>query len=197
MYIRCHSDIIFKKCTFSFDCIEENYKEVQLPALNDQTDAFEVAFQNLKELELIENDLPTVPVKSPVFRAQIATYTSEEASNMSKVGQLLNFGVKEIHRRYIYIYFSFIAFNMTDIKIAKSIYSYMNPNKHDNLKRWKLFDSSVLLDGFCYPNYTINCHQSLYRTADGTCNNKDFDKTWGSAMKPFRRILLPNYSDGL
>ena len=78
---------------------------MQLPALNDQTDAFEVAFQNLKELELIENDLPTVPVKSPVFRAQIATYTSEEASNMSKVGQLLNFGVKEIHRRYIYIYF--------------------------------------------------------------------------------------------
>ena len=37
---------------------------------------------------------------------------------------------------------------------------------------------------------------SLWRTANGTCNNLD-NPLWGAANTAFQRILLPEYSDGV
>ncbi len=34
-----------------------------------------------------------------------------------------------------------------------------------------------------------------YRTIDGSCNNLQHP-TWGKAMRPFRRLLFPDYGDG-
>ncbi len=39
------------------------------------------------------------------------------------------------------------------------------------------------------------CPPSKYRSADGSCNNKNH-KSWGQAMSTFNRLLNPSYADG-
>lgn len=48
------------------------------------------------------------------------------------------------------------------------------------------------------PEEPTNCDfNSKYRTANGSCNNKLNPQTFGVAMRPFRRMLTPDYSDGI
>lgn len=42
---------------------------------------------------------------------------------------------------------------------------------------------------------SVSCESNRYRSPDGFYNNV-MNPTWGAAMKPFRRALLANYSDG-
>lgn len=42
----------------------------------------------------------------------------------------------------------------------------------------------------------ITCDPSKYRTYDGSCNNVK-NPRWGTAMTQFRRILNPDYCDGI
>lgn len=41
-----------------------------------------------------------------------------------------------------------------------------------------------------------SCFHKKYRTFDGTCNNEK-QPFFGSALRPFRRVLVPEYEDGL
>lgn len=41
------------------------------------------------------------------------------------------------------------------------------------------------------------CPSTPYRSADGTCNNVKHPRTWGVAMRPFRRAMPPAYLDGV
>jgi peroxidase len=42
----------------------------------------------------------------------------------------------------------------------------------------------------------LSCNPTKYRTVDGSCNNLKNPK-WGKAMIDFRRILNPDYCDGI
>ena len=45
--------------------------------------------------------------------------------------------------------------------------------------------------------HTPDCsNQKIYRTADGTCNNRN-NPTYGAANTPYRRLILPQYEDGI
>ena len=52
---------------------------------------------------------------------------------------------------------------------------------------------STNLTGIC-PSIPV-CTESLYRTVDGTCNNKQ-NPTWGAANAPELRLLPARYADG-
>ncbi|KAI1288319.1 Peroxidasin -like protein [Halotydeus destructor] len=52
-------------------------------------------------------------------------------------------------------------------------------------------DRVALKDGAC-----DTCRNSKWRTYDGTCNNMA-NKTWGSSLTIFRRLLPADYTDGL
>lgn len=48
----------------------------------------------------------------------------------------------------------------------------------------------------CIAEQDIFCNpRSLYRSADGTCNNLE-NPRWGSALTAYARVLFPQYSDG-
>ncbi|XP_013149587.1 PREDICTED: peroxidase [Papilio polytes] len=49
---------------------------------------------------------------------------------------------------------------------------------------------------YCRPP-TAPCVMSKYRTLDGTCNNLNNPITWGVSNTPFRRVLPPDYGDGI
>ncbi|KAJ1519139.1 hypothetical protein ONE63_011259 [Megalurothrips usitatus] len=53
-------------------------------------------------------------------------------------------------------------------------------------------DAACADDGLPLP-----CPSTPYRSADGTCNNVDHPRSWGVAMRPFRRALPPAYLDGV
>lgn len=53
---------------------------------------------------------------------------------------------------------------------------------------------SLLDNPACTKDSPDACPPSRYRSIDGTCNN--LNHTWGVAMKPFRRMLPPDYADG-
>ena len=46
------------------------------------------------------------------------------------------------------------------------------------------------------PTSPVNCPDSLYRTIDGSCNNKN-QTLWGRANTPLQRLLPSQYEDGL
>ncbi|XP_029039457.2 uncharacterized protein LOC114874394 isoform X1 [Osmia bicornis bicornis] len=56
------------------------------------------------------------------------------------------------------------------------------------------FDGGWLSLGVCKQLRIPNCNPSKYRTFDGTCNRPN---QWGVSMTPFRRLLPPNYADGV
>ncbi|XP_060824989.1 uncharacterized protein LOC132911950 isoform X1 [Bombus pascuorum] len=56
------------------------------------------------------------------------------------------------------------------------------------------FDADWQFLGICKQLTTPDCPSSKYRTFDGSCNRP---MQWGASMTPFRRVLAPNYADGV
>ncbi|XP_076481143.1 uncharacterized protein LOC117157238 isoform X3 [Bombus vancouverensis nearcticus] len=56
------------------------------------------------------------------------------------------------------------------------------------------FDAGWQFLGICKQFTTPECPSSKYRTFDGSCNRP---MQWGATMTPFRRVLAPNYADGV
>ncbi|XP_071866668.1 uncharacterized protein isoform X2 [Bombus fervidus] len=56
------------------------------------------------------------------------------------------------------------------------------------------FDAGWQFLGICKQLTTSECPSSKYRTFDGSCNRP---MQWGATMTPFRRVLAPNYADGV
>ncbi|CAG2056199.1 unnamed protein product, partial [Timema podura] len=47
------------------------------------------------------------------------------------------------------------------------------------------------------PQPPFACNPTPYRTSDGTCNNLNHPYKWGVALRPFRRVIQPDYADGV
>ncbi|KAL0129494.1 hypothetical protein PUN28_001634 [Cardiocondyla obscurior] len=56
------------------------------------------------------------------------------------------------------------------------------------------FDSGWLPESVCKRYLDHTCKAGKYRTIDGSCNRP---REWGSSMMPFRRVLPPDYADGI
>ncbi|XP_050449274.1 chorion peroxidase [Cataglyphis hispanica] len=56
------------------------------------------------------------------------------------------------------------------------------------------FDSDWVPKSICKQYFDHSCKIGKYRTVDGSCNRP---RGWGSSMTPFRRVLTPDYADGI
>lgn len=56
------------------------------------------------------------------------------------------------------------------------------------------FDSGWIPKNVCKRYFDHDCKLGKYRTIDGSCNRP---RGWGSSMMPFRRVLPPDYADGI
>ncbi|XP_037080364.1 peroxidase-like isoform X2 [Pollicipes pollicipes] len=58
--------------------------------------------------------------------------------------------------------------------------------------------TKTLIGSFCpiFLNGYDQCEVTRYRTVDGMCNNLEFPH-WGAARNTFRRLLAPDYADGV
>lgn len=66
--------------------------------MNKQNNALEFGFKNLQLKESIESHLPQVPLDSPAHKSQLASYTSTEAQEISKLGYILNLGTRDLNQ---------------------------------------------------------------------------------------------------
>lgn len=56
------------------------------------------------------------------------------------------------------------------------------------------FDSGWAPRSVCERYFDRACEIGKYRTIDGTCNRP---RQWGASLTPFRRVLPPDYADGI
>lgn len=156
---------------------DENYTEWEepLPSPQDVALALEAGQKNLLLRESYEEKLPLMLIDTPSFRHQISTKTLPKARELSESGVVMNLATYHLYER---------RKNKTR-------------NRNKPIGRWRVDDIQLLPKEICENNSQNPCEALPYRSADGSCNNFDHPRSWGVAMRPFRRHLLPDYSDGI
>ncbi|KAJ0182823.1 hypothetical protein K1T71_002192 [Dendrolimus kikuchii] len=126
----------------------------------------------LKELKKVENLRKPLDGYTPANRAQRAAATSEDVKPLADGA----YAAEEATRALV---------NGTDIS-----------------KRKGGVGVGPLINGtFIQPRYCLAkpppCPPSKYRSQDGSCNNLQHPYLWGVSHTPFRRVLPPDYGDGI
>jgi peroxidase len=141
-----------------------------LPNEQEQKTALAAGKQALGDKEVLEESMDSPAYNTPSFRAQRAVGTTVEARQMAKIGYVENHAT---------------------MFLAK------NHKKPFNDRRWSVGkgpNTSSL--GWTRPKGKCDFN-AKYRTVNGTCNNKEHPEEFGVAMRPFRRVLNPDYADGI
>lgn len=126
----------------------------------------------LKIKNKLDKANPQVSVGSPMHKHQQAIATGESVLKLAREGYIIS-------------------------KATHQLYSN-HPELKTNRKKINVpHDTSWVNIGYCKDDPNIACHNRPYRTIDGSCNNLQHPQLWGTAMKPFRRILEPEYCDGV
>ncbi|XP_050346823.1 peroxidase isoform X2 [Nymphalis io] len=126
----------------------------------------------LKKLKSLESTLKPLDNDSPALRAQKATATASTVKPLAEMA----FAAEEATR---------VLVNGTDdTKIEAGV--GVGPQTN----------SSFQEPAYCRP-LTKPCVLSKYRTQDGSCNNLNHPLLWGVSNTPFRRVIPPDYADGI
>uniref|UniRef100_A0AAG5CN83 Chorion peroxidase n=1 Tax=Anopheles atroparvus TaxID=41427 RepID=A0AAG5CN83_ANOAO len=121
----------------------------------------------LGDKELLEETLSSPPVQSPSFRHQKSVGATMAARLAAKVGFVEDRATKALLRK-------------VDVRHRKGTVG----------RGPKIDVPRMVHRGVC--DFNVR-----YRTANGTCNNKEHPHEYGVAMVPFRRQLNPDYGDGI
>lgn len=138
----------------------------------DEAAAVKEAQRALADKEILEELMQPPPSISPTFKHQKAVSTTLEARLMSRRGFMEDHATK------------FLVQKHGQIKAGSS------------QKRWSIGQGPPVNFGHPEPSGTCDFN-AKFRTANGTCNNKRHPFTWGVAFIPFRRVLQPDYGDGI
>lgn len=132
--------------------------------------AINAGIKALGDRELLEEGMQSTPVNSPAFRHYRSLNTNPEARRLARRGYVENHAT---------------------MKIAQ-LYNYTKPtNRRSNIGLGPPIDlpDSTL-------NFTCNFNER-YRRSNGVCNNKEHARTFGAAMTAYRRMVAPDYADGI
>lgn len=83
---------------------------------------------------------------------------------------------------------------------ASKQYFHKRPNNTSAVKcsHQNITQEINLLFSMGCPNNNITCNPyQMYRTYNGSCNNLKYPAIYGVAYSPFRRVLPPDYADGI
>ncbi len=96
------------------------------------------------------------------------------------------------------------ALNVKNAIVKKSVDSYIQQQNRYNLHPAAVHNGlphidtgRTIIDRFC-PAYLKRpkCTVKRYREYNGMCNNLDHPH-WGATLAPYRRLLPPDYADGI
>ncbi|XP_032528753.2 peroxidase [Danaus plexippus] len=139
-------------------------------------EAIDAAVQKGKAMlvkrRIIERSLTPLDSESPAFRGQRAAATSALVKPIAETA----YAVEEATRELL---------NSTEIPDAVGAVG-VGPATNGSFPE----------PAYCRPP-TAPCVISKYRTQDGSCNNLDHPLLWGVSNTPFRRVLPPDYGDGV
>lgn len=82
--------------------------------------------------------------------------------------------------------------NLISTMMIMKKFNLKKTDARDGLKKYSIENTD--LERFCLPE--PSCHQSKYRTFDGSCNNLQ-RPLWGKSNTAYERLLQPEYEDGL
>uniref|UniRef100_A0A1B0CRK5 Uncharacterized protein n=1 Tax=Lutzomyia longipalpis TaxID=7200 RepID=A0A1B0CRK5_LUTLO len=144
------------------------------PTQQETTDAINSGKNALGDKEILEENLPSPVMGTPSYRHQKAIASTPEATSMTKRGFVENQATRALMSRH----------------------RNVSRSRRDSARKHSIGRGAPIDLG--QPQVSLNCSQisSVYRTSNGSCNNKD-NPHFGSSLIPFRRILNPDYADGI
>ncbi|XP_068156160.1 chorion peroxidase [Drosophila tropicalis] len=132
--------------------------------------AVSAGIKALGDREIFEEGLRPSAVNTPAFRHYRSLSTNPEARKLARRGYVENHATFDIAKRF----------------------NYTKSPGRDNIgwgPRIVLPDPTVL---------RLDCDfNSRYRQPTGVCNNKEHPRTYGASMVPYRRMVSPDYEDGI
>ncbi|XP_037953022.1 chorion peroxidase-like [Teleopsis dalmanni] len=131
--------------------------------------AIGAGIQALGDREIMEEGMETTPIDSPAFRHYRSLNTNPEARKIARRGYVENQATMRIAQ----------MFNYTKIPGRSNI--GIGP-------RIDLPDPTL--------NFACDFNER-YRRMNGVCNNKLHPRNYGAAMIPYRRMISPDYADGI
>ncbi|XP_034665646.1 chorion peroxidase [Drosophila subobscura] len=145
---------------------------LQQAAVNHQEGArsVSVGIKALGDREILEEGLQPNEVNTPAFRHYRSLSTNPEARKLARRGYVENQATMDIARRF----------------------NYTKEPGRSNIgwgPQIVLPDPTVL---------RLDCDfNARYRRSTGVCNSKEHPRTFGASMVPYRRMVAPDYSDGI
>nr|XP_014087955.1 chorion peroxidase [Bactrocera oleae] len=141
-------------------------------ALINRTQSREAVNAGIKALgdrEILEESQQLTPIHSPAFRHYRSLSSGPEARKLARRGYVENHATTHIAQ----------------------LLNYTKPNGRNNIGNGPIIE---LPD----PTMNFTCDfNARYRTASGVCNNKAHPRLYGAAMIPYRRMVAPDYADGI
>ncbi|XP_073815783.1 peroxidasin homolog cardinal [Musca autumnalis] len=123
----------------------------------------------LGDRELLEEGLEPTPVNSPAFRHYRSLSTNPQSRKLARRGFVENSATLSIARRF----------------------NYSKPEGRADIGRGPKI---VLPD----PTANIKCDfNAKYRRPSGICNNKNHPRHYGASLISYRRMVNPDYEDGI
>lgn len=122
----------------------------------------------LGDKEILEESISSPAVNTPSFKHQKSIAKTKEADHITKIGFIENSATHEYAK----------------------LKNFDRENKRFSIGHGPKIDLK--------PLQLLNCDfNSKYRSSNGSCNNKIHPDTFGVALRPFRRMLSPDYADGI
>ncbi|XP_049961570.1 uncharacterized protein LOC126481680 isoform X1 [Schistocerca serialis cubense] len=128
----------------------------------------------LSERDAVEAKAPPLAVTAPAYRAQQALHTTAKARELGRAGYVLDVASKRI---------------AADRGVKAGSLMARGP-----IVAADFLPPEACADGL---SDSYSCVATPFRSLDGTCNNLQHPQSWGVAYRPFRRILPPDYGDGV
>ncbi|KAH8236646.1 hypothetical protein KR026_007355 [Drosophila bipectinata] len=132
--------------------------------------AVSAGIKALGDREILEEGLQPNEVNTPAFRHYRSLSTNPEARKLARRGYVENQATMDIAKRF----------------------NYTKEPGRSNIgwgPRIVLPDPTVL---------RLDCDfNARYRRSTGVCNNKQHPRTFGASMVPYRRMVSPDYADGI
>lgn len=132
--------------------------------------AVSAGIKALGDREILEEGLQPSATNTPQFRHYRSLSTNPEARKLARRGYVENHATLDIAQRF----------------------NYSKLPGRSNIGR----GPSIVL-----PDPTVlrlDCDfNERYRRSTGVCNNKEHPRTYGASMVPYRRMVAPDYADGI
>lgn len=126
----------------------------------------------LGDRELLEEGLQSLSTSSPAFRYYRSLNSNPQSRKLARRGYVEN---------------------QATLYLAHMVNYTRKPGSRNTIGQ------GPLMEGLSAPaEAAIQCNfNARYRYANGQCNNKENPHTYGAAFIPYRRMLQPDYNDGI